>query len=69
MVPSRTPIHGRIFLEIEIEEGDSNTNFFHKMANVHRRYNHVGILEVDGVLYEEESEVASQTIKFYQKLY
>ena len=35
-----------------IKEGDNNTKFFHKMANSHRRYNHLRILEVDGVVFE-----------------
>ena len=51
------------------KEGDNNTKFFHKMANARRRYNHLGILEVNGVLHEEETEVASQIVRFYQKLY
>ena len=42
-----------------IKEGDNNTKFFHKMANSRRRFNHLCILEVDGVIYEEESEVAA----------
>ena len=40
-----------------IKEGDNNTKFFHKMANSHRRYNHLRILEVDGVAFEKESKV------------
>ena len=51
-----------------IKEDDYHIKFFHKMANLHRRYNHLGILEVDGV-YEEESEVASLIVQFYRKLY
>ena len=31
-----------------IKEGDNNTKFFHKMANSHRRFNHLRTLEVDG---------------------
>ena len=42
-----------------IKEEDNNTKFFHKVANSHRRYNHLSILKVDGVIYEEESEVAA----------
>ena len=42
-----------------IKEGDNNTKFFHKMANSHRRYNHLSFLEVDGVIYEEGAEVAA----------
>ena len=42
-----------------IKEGDNNTKFFHKMANSRRRFNHLSFLEVDGVIYEEESEMAA----------
>ena len=52
-----------------IKEGDNNTKFFHKVTNSRRRYNHLSILEVDGVIYEEESEVAAQVVKFYKNLY
>ena len=45
-----------------IKEGDNNTKFFHKMANSHRRYNHLRILEVDGVVFEEEFEVTTQVV-------
>ena len=42
-----------------IKEGDNNTKFFHKMANSHRRYNHLSFLEVDRVIYEKRAEVAA----------
>ena len=47
----------------------SNTKFFHKMANSRRRFNHLSFLEVDGVIYEEESEMAAQIVQFYKNLY
>ena len=37
-----------------LKEGDNNTKFFHKMANLHRRYNYMDKVVVDGVVYEEE---------------
>ena len=52
-----------------IKEGDNNTKIFHKMANSRRRYNHISMLEVDGVIYEDESEMADQAVQFYKKLY
>ena len=52
-----------------IKEGDNNTKFFHKMANSHRRYNHLRILEMGGVVFEEESEVTAQVVQFYRNLY
>ena len=52
-----------------IKEGDNNTKFFHKMANSRRRFNHLSFLEVDGVIYKEESEMATQVVNFYKNLY
>ena len=52
-----------------IKEGDNNTKFFHKMANSHRRFNHLRALKVDGVVFEEESEVSNQVVQFYKSLY
>ena len=40
-----------------IMEGDNNTKFFHKVANSQRRYDHISVLEVDGVIYEDELEM------------
>ena len=54
---------------LSIKEGDNNTKFFHKVANSHKRYNHLSILVVDGVIYEEEFEVAAQVVQFYKNLY
>ena len=51
-----------------IKEGDNNIKFFHKMANSHR-YDYLGILEVDGVVFEEESKVTAQVVQFYRNLY
>ena len=39
------------------------------MANSQRRHNHIGMLEVDRVTYEEESKMADQAVQFYKKLY
>ena len=52
-----------------IKEGDNNTKFFHKVANSRRRYNHISMLEVNGVIYEDESEMVDQAIQFYKNLY
>ena len=52
-----------------IKEGDNNTKFFHKMANSRRRHNHISMLEVNGVIYKDESEMANQAVQFYKKLY
>ena len=52
-----------------IKEGDNNTKFFHKVANSRRRYNHISMLEVDGVMYENDLEMADQVVQFYKNLY
>ena len=50
-----------------MKKGDNNTCFFHRVANSHKRTNHIRGIEVDGVLYEDE--VQSKVVHFYQSLY
>ena len=52
-----------------MKEGDNNTRFFHRLANSHRRANHIRSSEVDGVLYEDGPTIQSQVVQFYQNLY
>ena len=52
-----------------MKEEDNNTRFFHRLANSHRRVNHIRSIEVDRVLYEDGSAIKSQVIQFYQNLY
>ena len=52
-----------------MKEGDNNTWFFHRLANSHRNANQIKRIEVDGVLYEDEFDVRSQIVLFYQGLY
>ena len=52
-----------------IKEGDNNINFFHKVANSQRRYNHISMLEVNGVNYSDEFKMANQDVQFYKNLY
>ena len=52
-----------------IKEGDNKTKFFHKVADSQRRYNHISMLEVNRVIYEDESEMADQAVQFYKNLY
>ena len=52
-----------------LEEGDNNTKFFHQMADSHRRNNYMERVEVDGVVYEVESEVREKVVQFYASLY
>ncbi len=43
-------------------EGDNNTKFFHKMANSHKRHNQIKCLEVDGIRFDEESDIRHQAV-------
>ena len=52
-----------------LKEGDNNTKFFHKMANSQRRCNYMDKVEVDGAVYEDESEIREQVVHFYESLY
>ena len=52
-----------------VKEGDNNTRFFHRLANSHRNANLIKRIEVDGVLYEDEANLRSQVVLFYQGLY
>ena len=52
-----------------VKEGENNTRFFHRLTNSHRNANHIKRIEVDSVLYEDELDVRSQLVLFYQGLY
>ena len=48
------------------EEGDTNTNFFHKMANVHRRRNYVDRVTINGIWYSEENAIKEGVVRAFQ---
>ena len=52
-----------------IKERDNNTKFFHKVANSRRRYNHISMLEVNEIIYEDKFEMPNQAVQFYKNLY
>lgn len=43
--------------------------FFQRMAISYRSYNHLGVVEVDGLFSEEDLEVRDQVVHFYMVLY
>ena len=43
--------------------------FFHRIANSHRRTNQIRRVEVDSILFEDESDVTDQVVDFFNKLY
>jgi hypothetical protein len=52
-----------------LKEGDNNTKFFHRVANSHRKYNHVGALRINGVMSSDPMEIKEHIVKYYDKLY
>ena len=48
-----------------IKERDNNTQFFHRIANSHKRTNHIWGVEVEGVLYEDELDILEEVVDFY----
>ena len=52
-----------------LKEGDNNTKFFHKMANSNRRRNYMDKVEVDGIVYDNDTEVRDHLVSFYEDLY
>ena len=48
-----------------VKEGDNNTQFFNRLANSHRTANQIKRIEVDGVLYEDGSDLRSRVVHFY----
>ncbi|WMV08412.1 hypothetical protein MTR67_001797 [Solanum verrucosum] len=54
---------------IWLKEEDKNTKFFHKMANVHQRYNTIDQLLVQGNIVQDPERIQGEIVEFYQKLY
>ena len=54
---------------LHLREGDTNTKFFHRMANSHRRNNGIENLMVDGILSSDQGMIADCITQFFMKLY
>lgn len=52
-----------------LKEGDSNTKFFHRTANAHKRYNHIDQIAAEGVTLKDPADIKRDIVSFYQKLY
>ena len=52
-----------------IKEGDRNTEFFHRTANSHRRFNYIDMLIADGVMSSDQGSIAECITHFYRRLY
>jgi len=51
-----------------LKEGDRNTNFFHKIANAHKRYN-IDQLMISGELSQDPGTIEGEIVEYYRKLY
>jgi len=52
-----------------LKEEDKNANFFHKMANAHKRYNNIDQLLIQGNIVQDPERIQGEIVEFYQKLY
>ena len=52
-----------------LKEGDSNTRFFHRMANSNRRNNCIKNLMIEGALSSNQDRIANHIEQFYMNLY
>jgi chromatin segregation and condensation protein Rec8/ScpA/Scc1 (kleisin family) len=52
-----------------LKEGDNNTKFFHRVANSHRRYNHVGALRINGAMSIDPVDIKDHIVNYYDTLY
>ena len=57
------------FRVLFLKEGDSNTRFFHRMANSNRRNNCIENLMIDGALSSNQDRIANHIEQFYMNLY
>ena len=55
--------------ELWLKEGDNNTRFFHRMANVHSRRNWLSKLKVDDCWHTEEIDLKNSVVGAFNKLY
>ncbi|RVX03495.1 putative ribonuclease H protein [Vitis vinifera] len=62
-------IHWRqLSRELWLKEGDRNTDFFHRMANAHRRNNSLDRIKINGVWMTEGQEVREGIVNAFQHL-
>jgi hypothetical protein len=52
-----------------LKEGDKNTNFFHRMANSHRKFNKVDSLSINGIISRNPTEIKEHLVQYYNNLY
>lgn len=52
-----------------LKEGDRTTSFFHRLANSHYRYNHIGSLKVGEDITNDQDVIKEIVGQFYEDLY
>jgi len=52
-----------------LREGDRNTKFFHRTANLHRKFNFMSAVVVDGTRLETADNMKSSAHGFYNELF
>jgi hypothetical protein len=52
-----------------LKEGDKNTNFFHRVANSHRKFNQVNSLKINGEISKNLAEIQEHIVQFYNNMY
>ena len=52
-----------------LREGDSNTKFFHQLANSNKRSNNIGSLNIGGVLTSNREVIEKGIVQLYKSLY
>jgi hypothetical protein len=45
-----------------LKEGDKNTNFFHRMTNSHRKFNHVDSLNINGATSKNHVKIQEHIV-------
>ena len=59
----------RTLLLLFLKEGDSNTRFFHRMANSNRRNNCIENLMIDGAVTTNHDRIVDHVEQFFMNLY
>ena len=52
-----------------LQAGDRKTKYFHKIANLHRKFNSISTIEVDGIQYDTMPAMKSAILGFYKSLF
>lgn len=52
-----------------MKEGDRNTEYFHKVANAHKRSSNIDKMEIQDEPVRDPEKIKAEIIGFYQRLY